>query len=72
MCKNKNYSINFTTEQFLMLYSILLQINYEMYKTDDNYFRSSCLFSFDDIKGEKKTFKELSDIFNNYRPRRLI
>jgi len=72
MCKNKNYCISFTTEQFLMLYSILLQINHEMYKTDDNYFRSSCLFSFDDIKEEKKTFKELSAIFNNYRPQRLI
>jgi len=64
----KRYSISFTTEEFLTLYKIVLQIDEDIYKTDNDLFKAECLFS----HKEKEKFQALRDKVLNFREKRLM
>ena len=71
MCK-KTYSVSFTNEEFLMLYTILLQINHELYNVEENEYSAECLFTLDEGRGEATTFKNVSKKFIKFEERRLM
>jgi len=70
----KTYTVEFKAPEFLMVYSIILNIKHNLKPlfTDDKSYEAECRFSFYEKMGEKEIFDNVLLKLNSYRPRRLI